>query len=468
MQENPNLDPIERAKALIKEKKDQNLIKEELDKQEEKQKLSFLFNKISNLKKELSDLKNTKEGKEKEKDEASIRHQNQTSSMKQALEMLRQNPETSHLLTEDKTKEDLGHNERRELAKEVFGEIQEERRNTKKNKRDATSSIGDISSKEKEIKLELEKILNSPECEKLIESKEEEFRKADMENEKFLNDKDKSKNYNEYREIEKVNKFVKANYNEIMLLENKLKQNLSKLLEVIGNVIINAEASNEYQEISKGKSDDYRVNMRKLKEFFPTIDYLQISASGYDSDRINLPNFYYQKGIFAEIVKDINKTHKLISNLNEKIYKSKGLFSGVGTLKKEREALEKKEKFLDKLYKIIDQCLSDFERFSRNEKIDKLNLSSRKNKNQTLAQAFLSYIGNIGDNIYGLREKNYFPDYKKEMTIDQFFEWAKEENKIPEESRRAFEEKNDLDIKMQKAKEEYELVSGKSADRLRY
>lgn len=450
MEENLKQNPIDRAKALIESKKTERLTEEESRKQEEDTKLALLFKEIESLDKKLSDLNKERDELSSQKNELGSERKKQTSVMKEGLETLRSDEDTASLLAEDKNKEDLGHKDRRDVVGEVFGEAQEERRLTQKDILKTNKDLDTVESNKRKILTEIEKLIDSPEGQKLIAYKKDEYLKMDQEDKQFFYNKTKAENLLLYREVQELNKFTSEKSEYIQQLKEKLKSSLDEMLSKIQGVYNNAEKSDEYL-----KKDFGEVDFKKYRENTPDIDNITMSVYSYDSYSLEFPQLNYKKGATSKIYEDQNSVDESIKNTREEIRKrGTGIFSGVKKYEVLLDNLNKKRDFISKIASSVEKHLRDFQQ----EKFEDVISSDPRNSSE-LPKLVSGFIQNMRNNKYQLDKIYDIPNFQKEFTIEELFKFAKQ-NDVPIDWQNAFNEKNDLTSKVKKAENDLKVLIG--------
>lgn len=448
MEEKPNLNPIERAKSLIKEKKDQNLSKEELEKQEEQNRLNLLFAQVQDLYNQLKEVMSERSSSSKEIATYSSEYSNQTSSIKQALDLLRSNPETSTIFKKDYEGGDKDHKIRFNISEQVFGDIKNERRETKQKLKKAKENDKELGNNYISILREIHNLINSPDGKKLDKLKEDEKRQIEYDRGLFLNDKDKANNLYLYKETQGINSFSKNKEKEIKILKETLKDALNEMLSNIQRVFINAENSEEYKPKEFGP-----VDFEKYKKLIPNLENLKMKIYNHDSD-IEFKQLSWEGDIYKSIFTDVNEISRLKDKKRDDIRVNSGkFFSGNKKREEDYKRLDKKEQFLRKIWNSVEKYERDF----KSKEMEDLKFSDHRKANR-FSQNIACYINSIRSDRHSLRNESDFPDFNnKPFTFDSLFRFAKQ-NDIAVSWEDAFKEFNKIEERMLKNNKELELI----------
>jgi hypothetical protein len=473
-----NLSPLDRAKALIDKKKDDRLSKEDLEKQEEQTRLTLLFERIENLKRELSKIQENSSSLKTQAGSHSLQYMNQTSGMKQAVDVLKSSPETASILSKNTSRKgnEIDRKGKKELLEQVFGEAKDERRIVKHDLEEVKKDMSTNDEEKEKILKQIDELINSEDGKKLIELKKLEYVEAHRELKSFSGNKEKDDRFYLYTKIAKINKFAENRSQDINEFRVKLTNALNGLLANIDITLTRAEISPEYKELIKPKFDirvkgldgkfkeltqeDMKVDFSKYPFFVPKTSDLKVSVNRH-SPNLDFPQLKSDAGVLKEIQKDIDEVNNLMRDTKGEIKtRGDGILSGSKKYKTLYENLEKKRQFLFKIERSINNNLIDFNNKSANDKVGDIHFHDYSNKEVTnLSEILSDYVFQFSNDMYPLDKDQTLPQYDKAMTIEEFFKWAKQ-NDIPVDWQNAYKEKEVISTKIVKLRGEYELLAG--------
>ncbi len=339
-QEKKPIDPLERAKALINEKKKERLSSEEIENANKEEKFNEVYDRYQKIVEEFSDVELDLKNKPKEHDELQTKKSNLQRGQNLAMEALKNDPDTKKLFEEGGENIEEDHAERREIFDSVFKESQNEKRALKK-------GLGE----NKQEKIEL-----SEKQTELIDEVKEIFSDEEMKNElinKILKEKDDlrkhedrdSGSYYKKNSIERVNKYFEDNKEDIDKLSKNTTEVFTEIIDDFNSKMEEVKNSDEYKKLFKGEDFD----IQELIDMAPkSAEELEVSMYDTTSHEFKLGQF---KEIEEKLVGVINDFSNKATE-NEAIFQNspRGFFGGESKKQKEHRNLadmySSKRKFL--------------------------------------------------------------------------------------------------------------------------
>jgi len=452
--------PIERARELANKKARENRSKEELEREEENARLETFYSKVASLYDEYENIR-TEEGTLTQKgNELASKIRNVVSGERQALETLKSSKDTLPYLKDDEKNIDQHHSERREGFEQVFGDVQKEKMFLKKELKEVEKDQQAVSEKKAAILAAIEEIKKDPQWKKVTEKKKNEFLQVRQERDIFYRDEQKAKELGLYNALNNVNNFSKKYEQEINTLKNELTKSLQELLEKEQGVFNNAKQSAEYQPNIFGE-----VEFDKYLKLLPK-SVVEVTFSIYSRDQsvLTFPQFDYSSPLAKELQNDIEKVHTQLNTAKSEVYNRNGFFSGRAKFEKQVGILQQKEKFLHKILDSFYKHVRDF-----NDKHLDVPIVFAGNRDYTgnynnFGYTVGRYVGGISNDTYALESDPTFPKYNRTTTINEIFKWGKQ-NEIPQESKKAYDERIHIDSKMSQLLKEYGQLAGEDAMR---
>ena len=465
MTEKEYLSPLERAKQLIKEKGEENKSIEELAKQEEDARLDSLASRASGLFEDLAKIRGEKSSLGQKGAEVQTKINNISSGQKQAVEALKGNKDTIAYFKDKEVEEErkVHHQERRETFEQVFGESQDNKRNSKIDRREVEKDQVIADKEVSKILSKIEDLKKNPDWNKVVEKKKGEYIAANEKLNTFYKDKEKSDRLSMCRGLKKVNEFSAEYQESISTLRQELQNLFDDLLKKEETVFENAKNSPDYKPEVFGK-----VDFSKYLNHLPkSTSEIQFSLYSYEQRSLTLPQFDYESPVNKSIQQDIGEASNKVRECKDEINKRTGLFSGRGKFEKEKKIWEERETFLRKILTSFQNHVRDF---YDKEFPTRLTFSVHDHKDSVKNMGYMvgKYISNISSNVQPLDDKEpTFPEFKRTTNIEDFFRWAKQ-NTIPVDWENAEKEYKNIQLEVAENRPEYEYLAGEgSAARLR-
>lgn len=455
-----NTNPLDKAKQLINTQKEQRLLKEELEKQEMNQRLDLLFTKYIDLLNESQVKKESVSRLTGETHQRNIEKNNLSSGQKQAWGVLKNAEDTSRLFEKDKQGDEDLHTERREVFGAVFQDSQDEKREVKKEIRELEKSLYTEGRERSAVQSQIEEMKKNPDWQSLIEKKKEEFLSAERDSGEFY--RVDGNKISRLRETKNIQEFIKEHSEDIKTLEHKLRKGFEDLIESTQKVFENAQKSEEYKPKDFGE-----INFESYKSLLPTkTEDIKFSINTYDSNNLTLSQFDPDSPFYTTIMKDLQTIENEVAKKDREIQKATGFFSGRKSLEKQKANLRSKRNFFYKILQSVDEYQRQFHSITSSE----LQTKDRKDYRNSIGYAVGRFVQGIKS--YELaKEQVGYPDFKKETTVNDLFQWKNIEEIFSDtilEDKEKAEEWDKIKSLEQEKRKEYDLVAGDGASQRLY